>query len=87
MPRHKAHGRAPDSGSPASQPATLRTAEDLAQAGLISATERPAVEQVARRYAIAVPAHLADAIAQRPNDDPLRRQFVPAAEELVVAFQ
>jgi lysine 2,3-aminomutase len=57
----------------------------LADAGLISAAERPAVEQVARRYAVAVPPHLATLLADRPASDPLRRQFVPAGEELVVA--
>ena len=70
---------------PSSARKTLRSARDLAEAGLIAAAERPGVEQVARRYAVAVPPHLADLLADRPTDDPLRRQFVPAAEELVVA--
>jgi lysine 2,3-aminomutase len=54
-------------------------------AGLLEEAGRSAAEQVARRYAIAVPAHLAKTMAGRHADDPLRRQFVPAAEELVVA--
>ena len=65
--------------------ATLRTAEALADAGLLSVDALPAAEQVARRYAIAVTPHLAKLIANRPSDDPLRRQFIPAGEELVVA--
>ena len=64
---------------------TLRTAQALADAGVIGAAEQPLVEQVARRYALAVPAALAAEIAARPADDPLRRQFVPSGDELVVA--
>lgn len=65
--------------------ATLRQAKALAQAGLLSPDAVPAAEQVARRYAVAVTPHLADLMAARPSDDPLRRQFIPAGEELVVA--
>lgn len=69
------------------QPArrTLRTAQALADAGMIGGGEQALVEQVARRYAVAVPAALAAQIATRPADDPLRRQFVPSGDELVVA--
>jgi lysine 2,3-aminomutase len=70
---------------PASRRQTLRTAAVLADAGLIGADERPAVEQVSRRYAVAVTPHLADLMAGKPPSDPLRRQFIPAGEELVVA--
>jgi lysine 2,3-aminomutase len=70
---------------PASRRQTHRTAEALAEAGLISADERPAVEQVSRRYAVAVTPHLADLISGKPAEDPIRRQFIPAGEELVVA--
>ena len=63
---------------------TLRSANALAEAGLLDRGALPAAEQVARRYAIAVPPHLAEAMAERGPDDPLRRQFIPAAEELVV---
>lgn len=64
---------------------TLRTPADLASASLIAADEMPGIEQVARRYAVAVPRHLAKTIAEQPGNDSLRRQFVPSAEELVVA--
>ena len=72
---------------PAPQPpvrATLRTAGALAEAGLLSQAALPAAEQVARRYAVAVTPHLADLMADRPIDDPIRRQFIPASEELLV---
>ena len=65
--------------------ATLRQAKALAEAGLLSADAVPVAEQVARRYAIAVTPHLAALMAERPSDDPLRRQFIPTGEELVVA--
>jgi lysine 2,3-aminomutase len=83
--RRNSRAGAPNDAPAPARRATLGSAADLANAGLIAAAERPAVEQVARRYAVAVPPHLAGAIAQRPTDDPLRRQFVPTAEELVVA--
>lgn len=70
---------------PASRRQTHRTAAALADAGLIRADERPAVEQVSRRYAVAVTPHLADLMAGKPAADPLRRQFIPSGEELVVA--
>lgn len=65
--------------------ATVRTAAGLAEAGLLNAAALPAAEQVARRYAIAVTPHLAALMADRPADDPIRRQFIPSGEELVVA--
>lgn len=64
---------------------TLRTAKALNDAGLLPDTALPAAEQVARRYAIAVPPHLAETLAGRDANDPLRRQFIPSADELVVA--
>ncbi len=70
---------------PASRRQPHRTAAALADAGLIRADERPAVEQVSRRYAVAVTPHLADLMADKPASDPIRRQFVPTGEELVVA--
>lgn len=70
---------------PAAARTTLRTAKALNDAGLLPDAALPAAEQVARRYAIAVPQHLAKTMDGRGSDDPLRRQFIPSAEELVVA--
>src|SRR5690349_19936963 len=71
-------------GAPAAR-TTLRTAKALNDAGLLPDTALPAAEQVARRYAIAVPPHLAKTLAGRSAEDALHRQFIPSAEELVVA--
>ncbi len=60
---------------------TLRSIDDLAAAGL---TERdPALEQVAERYAVAISPALIELIDRDDPDDPIARQFVPSAEELV----
>jgi lysine 2,3-aminomutase len=86
MSRPHRHPRA--AANAGRQPApgrTLRSAADLAEAGLLAPTERPAAEQVSRRYAVAVTPHLAGLMADRPASDPIRRQFIPAGEELVVA--
>lgn len=68
---------------PAAAPRTLRTAEDLADAGLIAPTERAAARAVARRTAIAVTAPLADAM-RGADGAALRRQYLPHADELVI---
>src|SRR5947209_20599328 len=62
---------------------TLRTVEDLAQAGLIQAAERDAVAAVAARYDVAIPPALWSLI--ETPDDPIGRQFVPHPAELVTA--
>ncbi|HEY4133833.1 MAG TPA: lysine-2,3-aminomutase-like protein [Alphaproteobacteria bacterium] len=64
---------------------TLRDADALADAGLLGEAELPAARQVARRYAVAVTPALAEALRGRGSDDPLVRQFVPSADELVIA--
>jgi lysine 2,3-aminomutase len=63
---------------------TLRTADDLADAGLIAPGDAAIAAQVARRYAVAVPAALAEAV-RNDASGALRRQFVPAGDELVIA--
>lgn len=62
---------------------TLRRVEDLIAAGLASADSRPALEQVAARYAIAVPPAL-QALIAAPGD-PIARQFIPDPAELITA--
>lgn len=62
--------------------ATLKSAADLAAAGLIDALSLPALEQVAARYAVAVTPALADLIDAADPDDPIARQFLPHEAEL-----
>ncbi len=61
---------------------TLRDADALADAGLLDGDAVAAARQVARRYAVAVTPHLAEG-ARR--SDAVARQFVPSADELVIA--
>ncbi|MBI2715712.1 MAG: lysine-2,3-aminomutase-like protein [Rhizobiales bacterium] len=61
---------------------TLRNATQLCDQSLIAPTERDAVEQVAARYAVALPPTLAALIDASDTKDPIARQFVPDAAEL-----
>ncbi len=62
---------------------TLRDADGLIAAGLVSSEAREAVAEVGLRYAVAVPAAL-QALIESP-DDPIGRQFIPHPDELVLA--
>jgi lysine 2,3-aminomutase len=62
--------------------ATLRSASDLARAGLIEADRLEAVAAVAARYAVAITAPIAELIDPTDPDDPIARQFVPDPGEL-----
>ena len=62
---------------------TLRSAEDLAEAGLIPRGSVPAIAEVARRYSISVTPLLARLIGE--HGAPLARQYLPEPEELVTA--
>lgn len=59
---------------------TLRTAAALAEAGLIDPTDRPALDAVGVRYAVAITPAI-QALIQAPND-PIGRQFIPDPAEL-----
>ncbi len=61
---------------------TLRTPAQFYKAGLIAFEKRDGLEKVAARYAVAVPAALADLIERNDPDDPIARQVVPHAAEL-----
>src|ERR1700721_1688167 len=63
--------------------ATLRTPADLVAHGLASAADLPDLEKVAARYAVAVTADMAALIDPGDPDDPIARQFIPNALELV----
>ncbi|PZO78661.1 MAG: lysine-2,3-aminomutase-like protein [Mesorhizobium amorphae] len=58
---------------------TLRSTQALAEAGLVDPAELPALEAVARRYAVAVTPEMAE-LAVEPG---ILRQFVPSPAELV----
>ncbi|MDX6807001.1 lysine-2,3-aminomutase-like protein [Terrihabitans rhizophilus] len=62
--------------------ATLRSADDLADAGLIDPSQALVLEAVSDRYAIAIPPALAKLIDRNDPNDPIARQYVPSPEEL-----
>ena len=63
--------------------ATLRQPEELVAHGLAAAADVADLEKVAARYAIAVTPDIAALIDPGDPDDPIARQFIPSAEELV----
>jgi len=63
---------------------TIRTAAQCAEAALIASEQRPAIEAVAARYAVAIPAALTELIDRTDVNDPIARQFVPDKAELEV---
>jgi lysine 2,3-aminomutase len=65
------------------QAATLREPAELVAHGLASAADLADLEKVAARYAIAVTPDIAALIDPGDPDDPIARQFIPGAEELV----
>ena len=63
--------------------ATLRQPAELVERGLAPASALADLEQVAARYAIAVTPDIAALIDPDDPDDPIARQFIPSADELV----
>lgn len=63
--------------------ATLRQPAELIERGLASAADLADLERVAARYAIAVTPEIAGLIDPENEDDPIARQFIPSAQELV----
>ncbi len=61
---------------------TLRTPAQFCDAGFVPQDGRDALEQVAARYAVALPPALAALIDRNDPRDPIARQFVPDAAEL-----
>jgi lysine 2,3-aminomutase len=61
---------------------TLKSADDLADAGLVSRSRAAEIAAVAERYAVAVTPAVAALIDARDPDDPIARQFIPDAREL-----
>jgi len=64
-------------------PRILKSAEDLVDAGLLSAENLRAVAEVAERYAIAVTPAAARLIEPNNPADPIARQYLPDPRELV----
>ncbi len=62
---------------------TLRSPTELVAAGLVAEAARPALDAVAARYAVAITPALAALIDPADPADPIARQFVPDAAELV----
>src|SRR6202162_5655889 len=62
---------------------TLREPAELVAHGLAPAADLADLEKVAARYAIAVTPDIAALIDPGDPDDPIARQFIPDAEELV----
>ncbi|MCJ2131750.1 lysine-2,3-aminomutase-like protein [Methylobacterium sp. E-045] len=67
---------------PRSLPRSLRNPAQLAEAGLVAASDLPALEAVAARYAVALTPDMAELIDPSDPADPIARQFLPRAEEL-----
>ncbi|MCA3366504.1 MAG: lysine-2,3-aminomutase-like protein [Roseomonas sp.] len=67
------------------QSRTLRSPQDLLRAGLVAEADMPALEAVAARYATAITPAMGALI--RPGDpaDPIARQYIPDAAELITA--
>jgi len=64
---------------------TLRSINDLTNAGLIAQDNAPVLREVAERYALAVTPDLAALI--ETADDAIAKQFIPDARELEIAPQ
>ena len=64
--------------------ATLRAPAELVAQGLVSVEDLADLEKVAARYAVAVTPDIAALIDPDDPGDPIARQFIPGAEELVV---
>jgi len=60
----------------------LRTPEQLRDAGLIAPEQAAALDDVASRYAVAIPPALAALIDRDDPNDPIARQFMPTPAEL-----
>ena len=61
---------------------TLKTADDLADAGLVSSARSAELALVAERYAVAVTPAMAALIDPADANDPIARQFIPDPREL-----
>ncbi len=65
--------------------ATLRSAAQLVAAGLVAEQDAAALDAVAARYAIALTPDVAALIDRAASDDPIAKQYIPDARELIIA--
>ncbi|MBN9007348.1 MAG: lysine-2,3-aminomutase-like protein [Rhizobiales bacterium] len=63
--------------------ATLRQPEELIAHGLAPASALADLTRVAARYAVAVTPDVTDLIDRNDPNDPIARQYIPSAEELI----
>lgn len=77
------HRPAGPAEAPLTRPSTIRTTNELLQAGLASSDARAALEAVETRYAVAITPAIRRLI-DHPGD-PIGRQFVPDRAELATA--
>ena len=77
-------GAMTDSLATAAPARTLRSAEDLLAARLVSLSDAERLAKVTSAYATAITPALADLIDRTDPNDPIARQFVPSARELDV---
>ena len=66
---------------------SLRTVNDLAEAGLIADTRKADISKIAERYALAITPAMAALIDRDDPYDPIARQFVPDLAELTVTSE
>ena len=59
----------------------LRSAADLAAAGLVAEAEAEALHAVLARYAVSITPDMAALVDPDDPDDPIGRQFIPSAQE------
>lgn len=62
----------------------IRTPEELVESCLVEPEHLAEIERVAERYAIAISPAMADLIDRNDPYDPIARQFVPDARELII---
>jgi len=60
---------------------TLRSVNDLAEAGLIAPERKASLQRVAAQYAVAITPAMADLIDAADPGDPIARQFIPDVAE------
>ncbi|MCP8938783.1 lysine-2,3-aminomutase-like protein [Alsobacter sp. SYSU M60028] len=68
-------------------PRTLRTATELAWAGLVPEDAIAALDEVSARYAISVTPAVAGLVDRADPGDPIARQFVPDVRELAATHE
>ena len=64
--------------------AALTSVDALIADGLASPDAKDRLKDVAKRYAVSVPHHLANLIARNDPNDPIARQVLPTAEEMTI---